>query len=891
MLYRELDPDIILLNSTGLKQTEIARIPGYNTIQRNLSGEAMDGTVIAVKQSIDFKELQTTSRMQAIEIKYRHISITIATAYLPPRHPLLPVGEIIKLANRTGPFILAGDFNARGDREENQQFNRIGTCINNLKQRNIIQTHIPDSPTFYGNFGTGTPDIVITNNKITHTINITTGPLTVSDHKPIIIIEWDRPITRIPCQPRPCYKQTNWEAIKDELSNVPLLNLQNKPVEDIDTATADWLQAIENKVREHTPLRTTTCHPHPKASQTANRLQVQLQQLTDRMRAFPAEYRQLRAEYVQLRQELFNELRRNVDQFYSEMFHDLTINGLDANFWRTIKNFRKPKTRMESIRDEAGNNIPPEQLLTQFRDHFQTQFSITEADEQQFDTAHEERIEHEWLEYQENDILPTHCDLTPNGEDPPTIITLAMTKELIKQLPKKAPGPSGINKNILQNCPDNILQNLAHIYSAALTTGHFPTPFKLAVLVPIPKPGKKVAIANHRPISLLEVPGKMLERIIANDLKHIVEGEEILQKCQYGFRPFLETDTTLALAYENIARYGRIRTLTIAMRDVQGAFDKVWTTGLKTKIHRLELPTRMKWILCDFITERRAKIRTHRQTGEIFNLTAGVPQGAILSPTLYNIYLSDLPSPQQYGVYHHTSKNSIYADDVTQIIESRPNLSAQTTAVRRHLEPVNDFEKRWKIKTNVAKFQLLPLGKKYPEKYLINAKDIKPAKKATLLGLKISRTNGLRDHVNYNVARASSALNDILKFKRLDQRTKLTLYKALVRPLLTYPAVILNSTKIKSHITDLQRVQSRALRKITNTKWDDFKTNQAIHEELNMEPINCHIHRLAYNTWERIQELRPNEYNSLLSRDIQFPHKLFSSSLEAANTIPIPKYI
>ena len=174
----------------------------------------------------------------------------------------------------------------------------------------------------------------------------------------------------------------------------------------------------------------------------------------------------------------------------------------------------------------------------------------------------------------------------------------------------------------------------------------------------------------------------------------------------------------------------------VVLRDVKGAFDRVWYEGLKYRIPYLDLPPNLTKTLCNFITNRKAKIEWKGTCGEEFELSAGVPQGAIWSPTLYNIYIAPLPQPLRHHIH-----DIIYADDITQIITS-PFIK-ETTYQRtneREIERINTFEAQWKIKINMAKFTIIPIVQRNSPAIRLNNQNQPHGSIGTILGKQISPT-------------------------------------------------------------------------------------------------------------------------------------------------------
>ena len=153
------------------------------------------------------------------------------------------------------------------------------------------------------------------------------------------------------------------------------------------------------------------------------------------------------------------------------------------------------------------------------------------------------------------------------------------------------------------------------------------------------------------------MPGKILERIINNRLKHHLEANNEHYYNQFGFRSNKGTNQALAIA-QHKSDNGHCQ---VILRDISKAFDKVWHLGLKHKLLHLNLPPTIETLLCDFLDDRTAQIKIKEYIGSPLEIETGVPQGSVLSPTLFTIYTKDINPPRQ-------GTNVIYADDVTQII-------------------------------------------------------------------------------------------------------------------------------------------------------------------------------------------------------------------------------
>ena len=412
-------------------------------------------------------------------------------------------------------------------------------------------------------------------------------------------------------------------------------------------------------------------------------------------------------------------------------------------------------------------------------------------------------------------------------------------KNIIHNFKNKAPVISKINKLILSNLPDNAIDRYWLLTNLTLSMGYYPIAFKNGLLVFASKPGKDPKLPkNYRPITLLEVPGKILERVINNRFMYFCKNNKILSPQQFGFCKRRGTDTAIAIAYEKIALNQQNKNYcNVICRDVAKAFDRVWIEGLQFKIFQLDnLPILIKKIICSFTENRTTQIRINNIIGPKFQLKSGVPQGSILSPSLFIFYTHDLPQPVS-----DIDTDVIFADDVSQIVEYHGRDKEQL-AVKSEQEivRVNEFEKLWKIKTNATKFKMISVSKTQPYPISVYDRNMPFTNDINLLGLTLTRT-GFVKHINNKVKQAKHQLLKLKRFYHLSPKLQLRLYGTLVRPIMEYPPIP-NASASKSLTLSMQRVQNRALHNAVRDTDDRNKTIEELHNQFQMEMLNIRLH-------------------------------------------------
>lgn len=885
--YRQYDPDIILINSHGLRDHSLIKIPGFKTHQRNLTGELMDGVAIAIKTNLRYKIMDDfISETLAIETDTSDGPIIIATTYLPPRRPYMPHPDIRLLLRRQSPVFIVGDFNARHPQLGHCSANQIGRDLIDYLRHQTAKLLGPHFPTYYGPNFTSTPDLVLTNhtNHLCHAL--APGPLTSSDHIPIIMDISTSPILT-PIPPTLAYHKTNWTAFtaEQDLNMTNLPDVSHGTLEDIDEAIESWMSTVQRTAMKHIPKRTHQVEPHSRPSRESQIARIQFTALKERASQVGWTYDSYR-HYTQLRQTLQDSrLKESRDSWEKTLTCLANTHKDPRTFWRRIKQLSgRSKGPDTYLVDDNGqkqySDSSKEKLLTPV---WRSVFQENEDGQDDNDNV---------LDYlrRNTDRLSPHEMADPDRLTGDSALSCRISLEEIRNTFRRgrptAPGSTKINKTVLQHLPESALKRLKDIFNASLSAGYFPDSFKKAEMRMIVKPGKDpTRPGNYRPISLLEVPGKVFEKVMVTRLRDHLDNENLYNQGQYGFRRWRGTTHAIAMATETIAIHQASRhRCNLVLRDVSKAFDKVWHTGLKFKLLQLRLSGPVERLLCDFLDDRSARILIGKHAGEWFPLETGVPQGSVLSPTLYTIYTNDCPNSIS-GI------NVQYADDISQVVyhpgRSRNMANART---EREIQRINTYEEEWRIQTNQAKFTVIPLATRNPSLLTVNGDVVDQQQHGKILGLQVGR-HGYSTHIKQRVCRAKSVLTTLYRFKDLSPRIKLQLIKTLVLPVLTYPPIPLHSMS-RSAISRLQKVQNAALRFVENTRWFHFRSIKALHEVTSLPALNVRLNELATRVWDQLEAEGGQQFQTLQELHRQAParnHSWFPRSLLTLERRPVPE--
>jgi len=429
---------------------------------------------------------------------------------------------------------------------------------------------------------------------------------------------------------------------------------------------------------------------------------------------------------------------------------------------------------------------------------------------------------------------------------------------------KKSPGIDKINNLLLKNLPRKAIVCLMYIYRSCMKLSYFPDVWKHAKVVPIPKPGKDLSLSsNYRPISLLSSLSKIFEKIILKRIIVHLTTYDILPDEQFGFRHNHSCDHQLTRLTKHIKNSlsEKLSTGMLAF-DIEKAFDSVWHKGLVHKMFTLKFPLYIIKLILSFLSQRSFQVSLNGTSSKSYNIVAGVPQGSVLSPTLYNIFTSDLKISK--------CEKGMFADDTTmQLSAKRPDTILRNLNLAS--KELSDYCSTWKVKLNDSKtkaafFTRRKASKWYPsDKVTVLNSKISWESSIKTLGVTFDKTLTFNKHTDLSIEKALkrlAALYPLLNRKsKLNVSNKLTVYKAVIRSTLLYACPVWYGCA-ETHINKLQIIQNKCIKLICNLP-RNYPTN-CLHRLVNLPTIKEQISKITL----KFQKKLPMSENQLI-RNLQ----------------------
>ena len=801
-LLDSVRPDIVIGTETWLDSNigDSEIFPDTYKLYRKDRNRLGGGVLIAVHTSIDsyeVEELQVNCELIWVKLKLQGRRYLYVCAYYRPddgdEASLIQFNTSLERATliSNAHLLIGGDLNfpswdwklmALKPKPVHPRLHR--DFISMLNDYNLEQ--LVEEPTRQEN----TLDLIITNNpQLIPRVEVLPG---LSDHDTVYCEVAINTLKRKQA-PRsiPLYKKADWESLKKSMSN-----LTNTLEEIKDTATTEMLWAcfrdtLHAAIKHFIPHKQVRVkESQPWITPTLRRLIKRRDRVFKKMRKYGSE--DLKQQHKQLRREVQRQLRCAYWSYLDDTFSEADSEQAAKNkrFWSYIKHLKSSNAGVAPLKEEGRLVSDPKAQADILNRQFQSVFGSGQTYSQE--------------EFHEK------CRLPPR--DFPTLdkvnINIHGVKKLISNLkPGKAPGPDNISPRILKELANELAPALTIIFQSSVNTGTLPADWKTAHVTPVFKKGEQYNPANYRPVSLTSVCCKMLEHILTSTIMNHLEHHGILCNQQHGFRMRRSCETQLLdFTNELFENMESGKQTDILVLDFAKAFDKVNHSLLTHKLNYYGIGGEINTWIADFLRDRKQAVVVSGERSDFIPVRSGVPQGSVLGPCLFLIYINDLPDIL-------TTRSRLFADDtaVYNIVTS----PAAQAHLQQDLNQLAAWEKRWDMSFHPGKCTTLPVTRcRNPLHfdYCLHGHILETVTSAKYLGVTICSDLSWDTHINHLCNKANKTLGFLRRNIKISSRKiKETAYKTFVRPILEYASSIWDP-HTEQNTNKLEAVQRRAAR-------------------------------------------------------------------------------
>ena len=393
-----------------------------------------------------------------------------------------------------------------------------------------------------------------------------------------------------------------------------------------------------------------------------------------------------------------------------------------------------------------------------------------------------------------------------NGKNISSIrITAEEVEKKLKKLnTQKAQGPDQIPPKVLKEISKEIAKPLSILFNKSIEKGIVPTEWKYAEVTAIFKKGNKTDPGNYRPVSLTCICCKIMEEFVRDEIVDHMTKNELYSKCQHGFRKQRSCVTQLIEVYDKLTELiDDGKSIDIVYLDFKKAFDSIPHERLLQKMKGYGITGKvLNWVR-SFLAGRKQRVRIGNSYSNMTDVTSGIPQGSILGPVLFTIFINDLPDALDVNC-------KVFADD-TKIYDD----SKKHNDIQNDLYKMQQWTEKWNLYFNVSKCKVMHIGKRNPQtEYYMKIENDKQKIETCIeekdLGITFDVSLNFDAHITNITKKANQMLGVIRRtFTFMSKGIFSKLYKALVRSHLEYGNVVW-SPYLKRQSIQIESVQRRA---------------------------------------------------------------------------------
>lgn len=821
-LTKNLNPDVIAVSEVlpkNFKNTvykEQFNIEGYDMIPHtNVEKNIGRGSIMYIKKDIPYKEVILDSKFSNFE------EVILAEINLNKNDRILCVnvyrrGESSELNNnllldiidsicnkKYSHIIIMGDFNLKQINweesscpgENTEDFNhKFIECIRD----NFLFQHVTEPTRKRGQDEPSTLDLIFTNEENMVKDLEYLPPLGRSDHS---VIKFNIPCARDIREPKIIvkYEKGNYKEMNEELGQINWEEEFKQYPNDVNRQWTVFSTKFHELEKKYVPRKNVFIN-----GKKSKKLSTALDRKTLRK--------------IKRKNNLWGKIRKKIASEEEELQYKKITNQI-----RRLT--RKAKKLTEQVIAKNSKNNP-KAFWKYTQSKLKTKASIPdlqkpnpESNESSFTTSDGEKAE-VFLNYFSSVFTNEPDDDMPyfeKREYKEVLENINITEDMILKKLKdikinKSPGPDQIHPRVLHEISEALTKPLVIIFNTSLRNQELPSEWKHANVSAIFKKGKKTFPQNYRPISLTCILCKIMESIIRDSIIQHMRSNKLFSPKQFGF--LNERSTILQLLHvlniwtEILDQGGSIDTVYC---DFMKAFDKVPHKRLLHKIEKYGISGNIMGWINSFLSNRSQCVNINSSKSTSAPVTSGIPQGSVLGPILFVIYINDLPE-----VVDKNSFVFLFADDTK--VFRKVNSNEDAKMLQNDIDNLIAWSDKWLLKFHPDKCVYMGLGyNKAPievNKYNMGGQFLKTTECEKDIGVNIDSKLSFETHINGQIKIANRILAITRKtFNFMDCKIFNNIFKGMVRPHLEYGAPIW-SPHLAKHIHSLENVQMRAIKMV-----------------------------------------------------------------------------
>lgn len=456
----------------------------------------------------------------------------------------------------------------------------------------------------------------------------------------------------------------------------------------------------------------------------------------------------------------------------------------------------------------------------------------------------------------------------------------------------KAPGIDEIDGRIIKENKDILSLPISYAINVSLATGIFPDKLKTASVNPVYKTGSgpltedydpKSDVYNYRPISILTALSKLFEKVIVKQFTSFINKNNVFSKCQFGFRNKHNTSHAIMNLLELLSEAMENNEYTLAIfLDLKKAFDTVDHAILLNKLEHYGFRGTSLKLIKNYLTNRKQFVKIGNILSDPTDIKCGVPQGSILGPLLFILYINDLSQISNFIRF------ILFADDST-IAKSDSNLEKLAEDMSREFSLISEWLNANKLSLNVIKTKYIIFCTRQKNNHpvatiKINDVDLEQVKSTKFLGVHIEQNLDWSEHIKHVTDKLAQVSGVIFRCQHiLSRESLLNLYKTLALPHILYCNVVWGATH-QSHLDPIIKMQKRIVRNITKSEFlahtsplfkelKILKFNDINHLETNKVIYNYEQENLPVSLLNKARKVKDiHDYNTRSTPNFHLKH-------------------